>query len=245
MVKTKNYQNGKIYQVVSSSFDMCYIGSTIDKLSNRMNSHRSKYRKYKEGKGGFISIYDMFDKYGESNCKIYLIENYPCQSQEELFAREGFHQKNNDCINKNISGRSHREYMQDNRERLAEYYNEWKNNNQEHLKQYKATHYKENKDHYQQKGKEWRENNKERKKEQDKKYREEHKEKLKQYFKTYDQINKEKKQAYRQQKYTCECGAILCLSSKSHHFKTKQHQNWLKQQEPEQEEEHETVEQSN
>ena len=93
MEKTTNYQNGKIYKVMNSSFDMCYIGSTIDKLSNRMNSHRSKYRKYKEGEGGFTTIYNMFDKYGENNCKIYLIENYPCQTKDELFAREGHYQK--------------------------------------------------------------------------------------------------------------------------------------------------------
>ena len=83
----------------------------------------------------------------------------------------------------------------------------------------------------QSKGKEWRENNKEKKREQDKKYREEHKEELKQYFKNYDQINKEKRQAYRQQKYTCDCGAVLCQQSKSKHQITKQHQNYLIQQE--------------
>ena len=30
MVKTKNYQNGKIYKIIDKAYETCYIGSTID-----------------------------------------------------------------------------------------------------------------------------------------------------------------------------------------------------------------------
>ena len=231
MVKTKNYQNGKIYQIMDSAFNCCYIGSTIDKLSNRLNSHRSKYRKYKEGKGGFTTIYKMFDEYGEMNRKIYLIENYPCQSQDELFAREGFHQRKSECVNKCIAGRTHKEYRQDNKEKLAQQNKEWVNNNQEHVKQYKREYILNNRD----KQKEWKENNKDKKKEQDKQYRENNKDKLKQYFCNYNQIHKERKRAYRQQEYHCQCGVTICLSSKPQHLRSEKHQEWVKKQEPEEE----------
>ena len=43
-----------------------------------------------------IYIY-IFNEFGIENCKIELIENYPCQSKEELFKREGGHQSNRMC----------------------------------------------------------------------------------------------------------------------------------------------------
>ena len=241
------YEKGQIYKVVSPDFRKCYIGSTTEGIKKRLIRHQKASYNYKlkNGKKKDCSCFRLFDEYGFDNCKIYWIEDYPCNSKKELEAREGYYIRNSECVNKVIAGREknerEKEYRAKNKERLDEYYNEWKNNNQEHLKQYRATHYQENKDHYRQKGKEWRENNTEKKKEQDKKYREEHQEELKQYFKTYNHLNKEKRQAYKQQKYTCDCGAILCRGSKSKHQITKQHQAWLKQQEPEEE----PVEQSN
>ena len=67
----------------------------------------------------------------------------------------------------------------------------------------------------------------------DKTWRENNKERLSEYFKQYAEIHKERKKAYNQQTYTCKCGAVLCLSSKSDHNKSKKHQDWLKQQEQE------------
>ena len=234
------YEKGQIYKVVSPDFSKCYIGSTTEGIKKRLIRHKASYNyRLKNGKKKGCSCFGIFDEYGVDNCKIYWIEDYPCNSKKELEAREGYYIRNSECVNKVIVGRERnerdKEYRAKNKVRLDEYYNEWKTKNQEHLKQYKATHYQENKDHYQQKGKEWRENNKEKKKEHDTKYREEHKEELKQYFRNCNQINKEKRQEYKQQKYTCGCGAILCRGSKSKHQITKQHQNWLKQQEPEEE----------
>ena len=41
MVKTKNYQNGKIYQVVDIAYEQCYFGSTIDTLPNRFKGQNN------------------------------------------------------------------------------------------------------------------------------------------------------------------------------------------------------------
>ena len=40
----------------------------------------------------YIYIYDLFAEFGYENCKIELIELYPCNSKAELHAREGFYQ---------------------------------------------------------------------------------------------------------------------------------------------------------
>ena len=71
------------------------------------------------------------------------------------------------------------------------------------------------------------------KKDMDKTWRENSKERLSEYFKEYAGKNKERKKAYNQQKYYCECGAVLCLSSKSHHKNSKGDQDWLNRQKDE------------
>ena len=121
MVKTKNYQNGKIYQVVDIAYEQCYFGSTIDTLPNRFKGHKTTYQQYLNGnKRKYTSLFDMFDKFGIENCKIELVENYVCSSIAELHKREGYYIKNNDCINKNISGRSAKERYNDNPEPYKE-----------------------------------------------------------------------------------------------------------------------------
>ena len=92
MVKTKNYQNGKIYQVVDIAYEQCYFCSTIDTLPNRFKGHKKPYQHYLNGnKRKYTSLFDMFDKFGIENCKIELVENYVCSSIAELHKREGYY----------------------------------------------------------------------------------------------------------------------------------------------------------
>ncbi len=44
-----NYQNGKIYKIVSSQTPLVYIGCTVQKLSTRFSMHKCDYRKYTNG----------------------------------------------------------------------------------------------------------------------------------------------------------------------------------------------------
>lgn len=96
-----NYQNGKVYKIVNNENNEIYVGSTAIKyLSNRMGQHRSKYRLWKAGKESKISSCDMFEKCGLENCRVILIENYPCNSKDALRAREDYWIKNTpNCIN--------------------------------------------------------------------------------------------------------------------------------------------------
>jgi len=115
------YQNGKIYKLVCDNTPIVYYGSTIQKLSERLAIH--KY--YKS-----CSSRELFDK---GNVTIHLIEDYPCNSRKELEARERiyieFMLKNFDhkiICNKNISGRTRKEWYQDNKENNKEKRNEYK-----------------------------------------------------------------------------------------------------------------------
>jgi hypothetical protein len=111
-----NYENSKIYKIepiVDHDEGDIYIGSTTKNyLSQRMDKHRSDYKRWKEkGKGGHIRSYDLFEKYGIDNCQILLIESFPCLTKDELRAREGHHIRTLKCVNKNIAGRSYKEYQ--------------------------------------------------------------------------------------------------------------------------------------
>lgn len=88
-----NYKNGKIYCIRSPNTDMIYIGATAQvRLCNRMKSHRKSSNRTTSRK-----IIQAGDAYIE------LIENFPCNSKEELNAREAYFirrpEYNKFCIN--------------------------------------------------------------------------------------------------------------------------------------------------
>ena len=214
MSKERNYQQGKIYRVVDNAYQMCYIGSTIENLASRMNSHKAKYKKFKQnGEGGDTTIYRIFDAFGVSNCKIELIELYPCNSKIELLAREGHHQRQEECVNKQIAGRTKKEWANDNREKVQQQVKQWADEHQEALKTYREEYYEKNKERILEQCKVYRENNKETKQAKDKAYRDKHKEQLRQ---------KEK------QPYHCQCGCVVQISEKARHQKSMKHQRLLR-----------------
>ena len=81
------YNNGKIYKVKGLEDD-CFIGSTVDHLSSKMNSHRMGYISYLKTGKGKCAVYDLFEKYGVENCKIELIENFSANKRKDLNKRE-------------------------------------------------------------------------------------------------------------------------------------------------------------
>ena len=113
------YEKGRIYKVVDIGYNKCYVGSTCEELSKRMARHRIDYIKWKNGNNRrYQTLFDMFDDFQVENCKIELIEYYPCISKEELLKREGYHIQNNTCINKRLEGRTNKEYKRQNWDKL-------------------------------------------------------------------------------------------------------------------------------
>ena len=90
------YQNSKIYKIYSDLGDKVYIGCTTKQyLSQRLAKHKYDYTYYKKKREdtGFAFVYSylLFDEYGLNNCKIELIETYPCNSIDEIRKREAYH----------------------------------------------------------------------------------------------------------------------------------------------------------
>jgi len=87
-----NYQNGKIYKLVSNISNDIYIGSTVNKLSHRLNMH-----KYKTNKCVSKQLFA-----NDAVIQIILIELCPCNNKMELTAREHHYITTLVCINKCI-----------------------------------------------------------------------------------------------------------------------------------------------
>ena len=114
------YQKGKIYKITDVGYNKCYIGSTIEPLSNRMAKHRCHYKGHYKGlkQEFYMKCFELFNEFGLENCKIELIEEYPCNSRMELLRREGEYIKSIECVNKQIAGRTKQEWRYDNQERI-------------------------------------------------------------------------------------------------------------------------------
>jgi hypothetical protein len=81
------YKNGKIYAIRSDNSNKVYIGATCGELSKRLSKHKSQYKQWINGNKLFY--YTSFVILELGNYYIELIENYPCESKNELHRREG------------------------------------------------------------------------------------------------------------------------------------------------------------
>ena len=176
-----NYQNGKIYMIWSASTNLRYYGSTTAKLSRRFQGHKDRSNSYTSK-----LVFDCGD------AKIELGENDPCNSKEELTAREGYYIRNNECVNKQIAGRSKKQYREDSKDKITEYQKQYRKNNKDKITEYHKQYYEKNKENYYEKYKEYREKNKEKIAEYHKQYNEKNKDKLTERKKEYYRTNKDK-----------------------------------------------------
>ena len=143
-----DYSNGRIYfiePICEHEDNEFYFGSTLQKLCKRMDFHRGSYKRWKNGKSTKVMCYELFEKYGLENCKIYLVELYPCKSKEELESKEGYYIRNYNCNNKLIPGRTKKEWCTDNKEKLQEYYKEWCTDNKDIIARNKKEYFNDNK----------------------------------------------------------------------------------------------------
>ena len=193
-----NYQNGKIYKIVSNTDDdICYVGSTTNKyLCQRMTKHKNNYKVWKNGKTNNTSSYELFEKYGFENCRIELLELVPCNSRDELTKKEAEYIRALNCVNKVLPDRTlkewYKEYYDENKESLIQYQKEYRIINEDKIKERTKIHYEENKSKFSEKAKEYRETNKDKISERRKKYYEENKSKISEKQKKRYEENKSK-----------------------------------------------------
>ena len=109
-----NYEFAKIYRIFSPSLNLCYIGSTTQSLEARLAKHVIDYYCYNKDKTKY-SYYSSFKVIEACDYKIELIELCKCNNKRELERIEGKYQKENECVNMFIAGRTRAEYRNDNR----------------------------------------------------------------------------------------------------------------------------------
>jgi exonuclease VII large subunit len=126
-----DYKNGQIYCIRSHQTDQIYIGSTCTTLAKRFYDHKKKSNNRCSNE-----ITQYTDAYIE------LIENFPCNSKKELNKREGQHIRNDEnCVNKQIAGRTQKEHYIDNKERILEEKKIYQINNKEQILKQKKLYY--------------------------------------------------------------------------------------------------------
>ena len=211
-----DYSKGQIYKIWDNTFTKCYVGSSVQPLSKRMQKHRSDYKKYLDNRCHYVSVFDLFDEFGLDNCKIEWVEDVVCNSKKELQAREGIHIRNSDCVNKQIAGRSKKERYEDKREEYLEKFKDYYINNKEdifeRMKNYREEHkeelsdkhkmyYEKHKEQLNNKQREYYNLNKEIISQKKKEYREEHREELSTQRKEYRDNNLDKFREYDKRHY--------------------------------------------
>jgi len=91
------YNNSKIYKLVDLTTNKIFIGATCSKLSCRLAIFKNCYKQYKLGKYTYIKAFELLKN---DSCRIDLLENYSCETKEELNAKLGEYVSKLDCINK-------------------------------------------------------------------------------------------------------------------------------------------------
>lgn len=125
-----NYKNAKIYRLISTTGRQ-YVGATTTSLSKRKSKHKYTWMK------GFRNKEMSWQLFEEGDVDIILIENFPCETKEQLDQRERYWIENIEggCINKNVPGRTKLEYKK-NFETDKKYYQKHKEKINLRTKQY-------------------------------------------------------------------------------------------------------------
>ena len=235
MEKTENkYQRGKIYKIISNQTNDVYYGSSVEPyLTNRLSRHKSNYKGWLNDKDYYMTSFEII-KFDDA--KIILVENYQCNTKDELRSREQYYIDNFDCVNK------HKAFIGSNKEEYRKkYFKEYNEKNKIKRKAYRD----QNKIKYTENHKKYYELNKEKLSEYHKEYVQQNKDKISEHNKEYRKQNKDKIAEYKQQHYeknkvklleskkekiNCVCGSVITVGVKAKHQRTKKHQEFIENQ---------------
>ena len=132
---------GEIYLIKCKINNLLYIGSTIRQLDVRMKQHMRDMYKFTNFK-----LYKAMKEFEPNNFNIDLLEEFEYTNIKELRRREGkYIQLIKPLLNKNVAGRTLKEYNEDNKESLKLYrklyYRKYREAHKEKIKQYRKDYY--------------------------------------------------------------------------------------------------------
>lgn len=148
---------GRVYKIIHNQSNICYVGSTIRKLKERWNNHKSSFKSYLNGKKRCnTSIFNYFKQFGIENFKIILIKEYEICDEKHLKVFEALWiyklKAINELIPINIRNKSkfikhnyNKQYRQKNKQQLDEQKKIYVENNRELYRDIKKRWYDKNK----------------------------------------------------------------------------------------------------
>lgn len=220
-----DYSKTIIYKICCNDVSITdiYVGHTTDIVRRRQehkyNCNLESKKDHNQYKYQFIR-----ENGGWDNWSLIPVEEYFCENVNQACIRERYWiEKLQASLNKAIPSRSHKEYYEQNKDKINEYKKEWYENNKEKITEYKKEWCENNKEKNAEKKKEYYQQNKDKFLEKAKKHYEQNKDKIVEYHKDFYEKNKDKLL----EKITCECGGHYIFMSKARHFKTKKHQDFL------------------
>ena len=213
--KINNYNNGKIYFLMNNiNHEIFYIGSTTQNLRARLTHHKNHAFYFNSGcydcyKCNYIRLMNINDSSGYNNISIHAIEEYPCNSKDELFIRERYWME---LFNPSCNTFKPMNTKEEKREYMKEYHKNYENDNRDIIREYKKQYYEENKNIILEHRHQYYEKNKNIILELNKKYYEKNIEKYK-------------------QKILCDCGEYYTIKCKLRHQRTQLHRDIMRMNE--------------
>ena len=131
------YTFALIYKVSSKIGNCVYYGSTTD-LMERIRKHKSDFKYNRSCYSKYVLKYPDY--------KFEIVEYYSCESKKQLDRREGYYQRNFDCVNKVVAGRTSKEYREDNKEKISNTHKIYYEKHKETLINKQKKYYQNNKD---------------------------------------------------------------------------------------------------
>ena len=111
-----DYIQGKIYKIVSDECDAVYYGSTVKTLMERWQKHKYNFKSWKKIGGSMCASFKLFDEHGIDNFRIELVEDYPCDNDEQLRMKEDEYIRENECVNENRAFTTNEEKLEQSRQ---------------------------------------------------------------------------------------------------------------------------------
>ena len=109
---------GIVYKISSPNTDKVYIGSTIRTIKQRLQEHKSTYKRYMDGKYRLVTSFMILEN---DDVVIEEVEKLENVTMKELHLREAYLIRNTEnAINNHIPGRTQYQRYQDNIDRITE-----------------------------------------------------------------------------------------------------------------------------